>query len=177
MNSLPTTWHPIGVVVAIAAGVAVMIGIEFLDDPDMTSTDILFEAVKSTLIVLTISGVLYLVSRTNRQHKEQLALIRDIEVARAEGTQWRTDMRELLKGLSSAIDAQFDRWQLSAAEREVALLLLKGLSHREIAALRDTSERTIRQQSQAIYAKSSLSGRAALSAFFLEDLLLPREQN
>lgn len=176
MNSLPTTWHPIWVVVAIAGGVAAMIGIEFLDDPDMTSTDILFEAVKSTLIVLTISGVLYLLSRTNRQHKEQLALIRDIEVARAEGTQWRTDMRELLKGLSAAIDSQFDRWQLTAAEREVALLLLKGLSHREIAALRDTSERTIRQQSQAIYAKSNLSGRAALSAFFLEDLLLPRTQ-
>ena len=177
MNSLPTTWHPIWVVVAITAGVAVMIGIEFLDDPDMTSRDILFEFVKSTLIVLTISGVLYLLSRTNRQHKEQLALIRDIEVARAEGTQWRTDMRELLKGLSSAIDAQFDRWQLTGAEREIALLLLKGLSHREIAALRDTSERTIRQQAQSIYAKSNLSGRAALSAFFLEDLLLPREQN
>ena len=80
------------------------------------------------------------------------------------------------EGLSAAIDSQFDRWQLTAAEREVALLLLKGLSHREIAALRDTSERTIRQQSQAIYAKSNLSGRAALSAFFLEDLLLPRTQ-
>ena len=52
MNSLPSTWHPIWVVVAIAAGVAAMIGIEFLDDPDMTSRDIMFEAVKSTLIVL-----------------------------------------------------------------------------------------------------------------------------
>jgi len=176
MNNLPTTWSPIWVVVAITAGVAAMIGIEYLDDPDMTSRDILFEAFKSTVIVLTISGVLYLLNRTKRQHQEQLALIRDIEVARAEGTQWRTDMRELLKGLSAAIDAQFERWQLTAAEREVALLLLKGLSHKEIAALRDTSERTIRQQSQAIYGKSNLSGRAALSAFFLEDLLLPREQ-
>ncbi len=63
------------------------------------------------------------------------------------------------------------------SERDVALLMLKGLSHREIAIARDTSERTIRQQAQAIYAKANLSGRAALSAFFLEDLLLPREQN
>ena len=57
---------------------------------------------------------------------------------------------------------------------EIALLMLKGLSHREIAVTRDTSERTIRQQAQSVYAKTNLSGRAALSAFFLEDLLLPR---
>jgi DNA-binding NarL/FixJ family response regulator len=50
-------------------------------------------------------------------------------------------------------------------------LLLKGLSHKEIANLRSTSEATIRQQAASIYQKSSLSGRAALSAFFLEDLL------
>jgi len=86
-------------------------------------------------------------------------------------------MRELLKGLGSAIDSQFDRWQLTAAEREMALLMLKGLSHKEIALARDTSERTIRQQAQSIYGKANLSGRAALSAFFLEDLLLPREQS
>jgi DNA-binding NarL/FixJ family response regulator len=85
-------------------------------------------------------------------------------------------MRELMKGLGTAIDAQFERWKLTAAEREVALLMLKGLSHKEIAAVRETSERTVRQQAQTIYGKANLSGRAALSAFFLEDLLLPLEQ-
>lgn len=38
-----------------------------------------------------------------------------------------------------------------------------------------TSERTIRAQARSIYAKAGLSGRAALSAFFLEDLLAPIE--
>jgi DNA-binding CsgD family transcriptional regulator len=85
-------------------------------------------------------------------------------------------MRELLRGLGDAIDAQFDRWSLTPAEREIALLLLKGLSHKEIAAVRSASERTVRQQAQAIYAKANLSGRAALSAFFLEDLLLPADR-
>ena len=80
----------------------------------------------------------------------------------------------LLIYILSLFFPQFERWQLTAAEREVALLLLKGLSHKEIAVLRDTSERTIRQQAQSIYGKSNLSGRAALSAFFLEDMLLPR---
>ena len=58
----------------------------------------------------------------------------------------------------------------------MALLLLKGLSTKEIAAVRAVSERTIREQSGAIYTKASLTGRAALSAFFLEDLLAPIER-
>lgn len=49
--------------------------------------------------------------------------------------------------------------------------MLKGFSHKEIARIRSTSEATIRQQAAAIYQKSNLGGRAALSAFFLEDLL------
>lgn len=177
MYTPPRTLSPLWIIAAITAGISTLLIIELIEDPTLTWSEILLEAVEPTLVVLTVSGVMYLLGRTKRQHQEQLALIRDIEVARAEGTQWRTDMRELLKGLSSAIDAQFDRWQLTGAEREIALLLLKGLSHREIAALRDTSERTIRQQAQSIYGKSNLSGRTALSAFFLEDLLLPREQN
>jgi len=51
--------------------------------------------------------------------------------------------------------------------------LLKGLSHREIADIRGVSERTVRQQSRALYRKAGLSGRADLAAYFLEDLLLP----
>ena len=39
--------------------------------------------------------------------------------------------------------------------------------------MRQTSERTIREQARALYRKSGLSGRAELSAYFLEDLLLP----
>ena len=177
MSTLPRTLSPLWIVVAIIAGISALMMIELIEDPTLTLNQILLEIIEPTLIILTVAGVLYLLGRTKRQHQEQLSLIQDIEVARAEGTQWRTDMRELLKGLSSAIDAQFDRWQLTGAEREIALLLLKGLSHKEIAALRDTSERTISQQAQSIYGKSNLSGRAALSAFFLEDMLLPRGQN
>ena len=50
------------------------------------------------------------------------------------------------------------------------------MSLKEIAAVRVTSERTIRTQARSIYAKAGLSGRAALSAYFLEDLLAPIEQ-
>lgn len=174
MNILSRYQNVIWAVIAMIAGVSALMIIEIIEEPSLTFSDILLELIEPTLIVLTVSGVVYLLGRTKRQHQEQLALLQDMEVARFEGQRWRSDMRELLKGLSAAIDAQFDRWKLSQAEREIALLLLKGLTHKEIAVLRDTSERTIRQQSQSIYEKSNLSGRASLSAFFLEDLLLPR---
>ncbi|MDH3647823.1 MAG: hypothetical protein OER80_13725 [Gammaproteobacteria bacterium] len=91
--------------------------------------------------------------------------------ARVEAEQWRKESRELIQGLAIAIENQFDRWQLTKAEAEVGLLLLKGLSHKEIATVRQTSERTAREQARAVYRKSGLTGRPALSAFFLEDLL------
>jgi DNA-binding CsgD family transcriptional regulator len=62
---------------------------------------------------------------------------------------------------------------MTSAEREVGLLILKGLSHKEIAALRATTDATVRQQAQAIYRKAGLPGKTAFSAYFLEDLLVP----
>ncbi len=169
-------WGWVWATLAVIGGIGLLIGLEIWEEPDMTLAEILFELVEPTLIVATAAGVVYLINRVNRQQRSQELLLRDLEVARAEGSQWRSDMRELLRGLGDAIDRQFERWGLTAAEREVAMLLLKGLSHKEIAVVRDASVLTVRQQARAVYAKANLSGRAALSAFFLEDMLLPAEQ-
>lgn len=96
------------------------------------------------------------------------------QAQRAEAERWRQEAQAAIEGLSAAIDRQFERWQLTPAEQEVALLLLKGLSTKEIATLRDTSDRTVRQQARAVYQKGGLAGRAELAAFFLEDLMAPR---
>jgi DNA-binding CsgD family transcriptional regulator len=176
MKDSASRWGRIWALLAVVAGVGLLMTLEIIEEPDMTLGEILFELIEPTLIVMTAVGVVYLLGRVRRQHEEQMTLMRDLEVARTEGAQWRTDMRELLKGLSAAIDAQFDRWGLTPAEREVALLLLKGLSHKEVAVVREASVLTIRQQARSVYTKSNLSGRAALSAFFLEDLLLPVDQ-
>lgn len=126
--------------------------------------------------VLALSAIPVLLTyRSFLVYKSRLALVRDLHVARIQGRLWRDETRALLKGLGEAIDRQFVTWKLTEAERDVGLLILKGLSLKEIAAARVTSERTIRAQARSIYAKAGLSGRAALSAFFLEDLLAPIE--
>lgn len=97
----------------------------------------------------------------------------DLDTARIDAERWRTEHQAILQGLAAAITRQFDAWQLTAAEAEIGFLLLKGLSHQEIAQVRGTSERTAREQARSLYRKSGLAGRSQLSAFFLEDLLQP----
>ncbi|MGB0849457.1 MAG: helix-turn-helix transcriptional regulator, partial [Thiolinea sp.] len=65
----------------------------------------------------------------------------------------------------------FVDWVLTPSETEVAMLLLKGLSFEEIAGVRDTKEKTVRQQATAIYRKSGLNGRHEFAAWFFEDFL------
>ncbi len=95
---------------------------------------------------------------------------------RAERDEWRESARRALEGLGEALDAQFRAWDLTPTEREVALLLLKGYSHKRIAEMTGRRERTVRQHGVVVYQKSGLSGRAALAAYFLEDLILPDEE-
>jgi DNA-binding CsgD family transcriptional regulator len=101
------------------------------------------------------------------------ALQTNLTAAHEEVQRWRNESHEFIAGLGVEIQKQFKRWELSNAEAEVGLLLLKGFSHQEIANIRNSSERTVREQARAVYRKSNTTGRSALSAFFLEDLLLP----
>jgi DNA-binding CsgD family transcriptional regulator len=160
---------------SVAAGVGLVVGLELLEDPGLSPLALAMELVAIVPQVLVSVGVVLLFRIALRQRDEQRTLIRDLEVARLQGERWRAESRYFLNGLGEAIDVQFGRWNLTEAEREVALLLLKGLSLKEVAAVRATSERTIRAQARSLYAKSGLTGRAALSAFFLEDLLAPIE--
>jgi len=73
--------------------------------------------------------------------------------------------------LGGLIQGQFRDWELTDSEQEVGLLLLKGLSFKEIAALRQTHEKTVRAQASAIYRKAGVSGRHAFAAWFIEDFL------
>ncbi len=129
--------------------------------------------IESTIALFALSGIYYLM----RGH---FMLLRNFEKEQEsnaelekEALRWKKVSRSYLEGLSSEIDKQLTSWGLTQAEKDVAFLLLKGLSIKEIADVRYTSVKTVRTQTIAIYAKSGLSGRSELSAFFLEDLLLP----
>lgn len=94
----------------------------------------------------------------------------------AESAKWKEQSKKYLEGLSQSIDSQLTLWNLTSSEKEIAFLLLKGFSLKEIANLRKTAEKTVRTQSVSIYKKSGLAGRSELSAFFLEDLMCCLEE-
>jgi DNA-binding CsgD family transcriptional regulator len=141
------------------------------EDEPVGIADVLIDALAMALIVASATGVSLLTGRFQKEREEKQTLLRDLAIARAEGQAWRASAQGYLSGLGEEIEKQFERWQLTPAEREVGLLMLKGFSHREVAGLRGTTEATVRHQAQAIYQKSALPGRSAFGAYFLEDLL------
>ena len=171
-GALPLVVAAILILVAVGGGVDLA-----LDRPDSwLSTHVIFEV---AMMTVSLSFAVWL-WRGWRQASRSLSVARHAFAARhatlrAERDQWRESAQTALAGLGAAIDHQFDAWKLTPAEREVALLLLKGYGHKQIAGTTQRSERTVRQHAVTVYQKSGLAGRAELAAFFLEDLLLPRD--
>lgn len=125
------------------------------------------------LIAAGLVGAVWLWLSWFRAEQANRSLRRSLEARQQERDAWRASARRVLEGLGSAVNRQFQAWGLTGTEREVALLLLKGRSHKEIARDTGRSERTVRQHSVAVYDKAGVNGRAELAAFFLEDLMLP----
>lgn len=141
----------------------------FLDAPEtLWSLHVLFD-LAFVLVAGGAAAYLWWGMQTTLGRMQRMAAAKELE-----RDAWRERARTLLEGLGEAIDRQLREWKLTEAERATAIFLLKGYSHKEIARLTQRSERTVRQHAVVVYRKSGLAGRAELSAFFLEDLLLPR---
>jgi DNA-binding CsgD family transcriptional regulator len=69
------------------------------------------------------------------------------------------------------IEHYFQVWDLTAAECDVALLSIKGVSIADIAVMRQTRPGTIKAQNAAIYRKSGVSSRSDLLAIMVEELI------
>ena len=134
-----------------------------------------FDVVEMGLLIGAVAMIGLVSSETRTIRIERLELLDDLKTARRDGARWRDAARAHVSGLSQAIAAQFRSWALTESEADVAGLMLKGLAHKEIAALRLCSEATVRQHATVVYRKSGLTSRGQLTAFFLEDLLMPSE--
>lgn len=160
------------VIASILLIVAILVGFDIFTDS--REGVVFWHTLAEGFIGLTaVAGIFYLLRGTiNLKHRLRQEM-EDFSAFKKEAESWRADSKKYVDGLALAIDQQLTKWKLTVAEKEVAFLLLKGLSLKEIAEVRKTTEKTARVQSMAAYAKAGISGRSELSAFFLEDLLLP----
>ncbi len=80
-------------------------------------------------------------------------------------------LRRASGAFADLLEERFTEWSLTSAERDVALFAIKGLSTADIARVRNTSEGTVKAQTNAIYRKAGVTGRPQLLSLFIEDLM------
>ncbi len=132
------------------------------------------DAFEMALLAGAVALTAFVSVESRDMRRDRMELTDDLAKARRESARFRDAARAHVDGLSRAIATQFHDWGLTDAESDVATFMLKGLSHKEIAALRDCSEATVRQHAATVYRKANLTGRTQLNAYFLEDLLMPQ---
>ena len=121
--------------------------------------------ITSLILIAILSLGIWQQSRSNRRLKEELNSLVELR------HQQPPEVVAVRHNLAKVLQHQFESWQLTDTEKEVGMFLIKGLSFKEIAAVRNTLEKTVRQQASAIYRKAGVSGRHEFSAWFIEDFL------
>ncbi len=157
--------------------IALFLGADLSDDLGHGAdlTHVLFEGLALLVSALMLGG--YFRKIVSRLLDRQKSITVSLSVMTQDRDLWRKKAAQYLSGLGQAIDEQFQLWGLSDSEKEIGLLVLKGFSHKEIAHMRGTSERTVRQQAASVYAKAGVENKNQLSAYFLEDLMLPKSDD
>lgn len=155
-----------------------IVGTGFLDFQldhgfDMTTTH---QWVELGVLLITISATILLWQlHTKALNHELNSTKQSLSEIKKKAKTWKQNHLVLIQGFGEVIESQFHDWELSASERDIGVMLLKGLSIKEIAEARKVKEKTVHQQCQSIYKKAGISGRNQLFAYFLEDLLLPSQ--
>lgn len=169
----------LGAAIVLFVAVATLAALDLLADL-REGTTVVHVAFEGGVVLAGITGLLLGLRRVRAlrcSEREARAAAADLGARLVtvgeDARRWRTEAKDLLQGLGAAIERQLVRWELTIAERDVALLLLKGLSHKQVAEMRGSSEATVRQQARGVYRKAGVEGRHDLAAFFLEGVLAP----
>jgi DNA-binding CsgD family transcriptional regulator len=80
-------------------------------------------------------------------------------------------LRHLRKDFGGLMENKFQRWGLSPAEKDISVLILKGLGTFEISEIRSTKLGTVKLQVHKILQKAGASNRAEFMSLFLDDFL------
>jgi DNA-binding NarL/FixJ family response regulator len=127
--------------------------------------------VEAIVIVLSLGGVIYLLLELFKRQRELSQLRVQLHKTEEHLSESREHLRQASRQYTQVIQQQFTDWEFTPSEREVGILLLKGLTFDEIAKVRQTKGKTVRQQATVIYRKSGLGGRHEFAAWFFEDFL------
>jgi hypothetical protein len=137
--------------IVVFAGIAVLVVFDIFADMSegTTVTHLAIEAGIALVALIGITALVWrVVSVARRARAQAVELNHDLEQSRHDAITWRNEAQDLLAGLASKIDTQFEKWNLTPAEKDVALFLLKGFSHKDVARLRGVLPRGSRATAQ-----------------------------
>jgi len=80
-------------------------------------------------------------------------------------------LRALRGDFDRILNVRFDGWNLTPAQRDVALLALRGLRLSEIARHRGSAEGTVKAHLGAVFRAADVRTRSELMGLFMEDFL------
>ncbi|MEL7091108.1 MAG: hypothetical protein AAFN94_05165 [Pseudomonadota bacterium] len=125
--------------------------------PGQVNTFIENDAMEIAVTVALFLGLAFTITELRRVMRRHSQIADQLKVASG--------------AFADLLETRFDEWNLTEAERAVAVLALKGYSVAEMADLRNTAQGTVKAQCAALYRKADVSGRLQLLSLFLEDLL------
>lgn len=97
--------------------------------------------------------------------------IRHTQALRDQNAKQSKNLFHLTRDFDALVKEKFAVWGLTPAERDVALLLLRGLQTDQIAKLRKVSTGTIKAQSHHLMQKAGVTSRVELMSLFLDEFL------
>ena len=80
-------------------------------------------------------------------------------------------LKHLTEDFDALVHKRFNKWDLTDAEKDIALFMLRGLSNSEIANLRKVAVGTVRVQSHRVLQKAGASSRTELMSIFMEEFM------
>jgi len=122
------------------------------------------------IVTSSLGFIFYVTQLLYKNQRQQKEMAQTLEQVKQQLHSSNKRLQESKEAFRSTIEWQLDEWQLTQTQKDIALLLLKGLDTRQIADMRHVQEKTIRNHLSAIYDKSGLPGRHVFCAWFFEGL-------
>lgn len=94
-----------------------------------------------------------------------------LRLLQAQAARSRETIQMLRGHFDEVLNGKFEEWGLTAAERDVTLLIIRGLSVADIAAARNTAQGTIKAQSTSIFRKIGVGSKGELMSTIIDEFL------
>lgn len=126
-----------------------------------------YDIAEMGIAFLPIFGIYLLFRDINKSKKE----VEDAQITIQHLKNQNVKLNEVNKSFWESIQKEFKNWNFTETEKEISVLILRGLSNQQIAGLRGKSLKTVENQTFSIYQKSGTTGKLEFIAYFLSPLL------